>query len=202
MSRSCWAFYHGWKCYNLFPSKSFMRHKMWSMQNGIHNNISNMLFSIWVIECMNGGVNVHISGQHDRNNNPLKPQQLWKCEFEFDPNVLSRQMPVPGCPPVSHHTRVCSGPLPVCHGDAAENQLQWPRGASTRSPRRGQLHRNGDRWVWGVKRAFHLSGKIKKVCEGIGESCFYAFFSRFVYYFYYEYLKYIYIYLAHFHTPL
>ena len=138
-----------------------------------------------------------------RTNNPLKQQQLWKCEFEFDPNVLTLQMPVPGCPPVSHHTRVCRGPLPVRHGDAAENQLQWPRGSATRAPRRGQLHRNGDRWVRGVKRTFQLSGKIKKGLSGKrGVSpAFIISSADFLLFCNYKYIK-IYIYFAHFHTPL
>jgi hypothetical protein len=47
-----------------FATKSFMHPAIWPMQNGIHNNIYNMLISIRVIECMTCGVIVRISGQH------------------------------------------------------------------------------------------------------------------------------------------
>ena len=60
------------------------------------------------------------------------------------------QMSIPGSPSVSRHPSFRCPALPLCHCHVTEDQLQWPRGAATRPPRGGHVHRDGDRWVTGL----------------------------------------------------
>ena len=55
------------------------------------------------------------------------------------------QMSVPGRPLVPCHPSLCGRPLPLRHGHAAEDELQWPRGAAPGPPRWSHFHWDGNR---------------------------------------------------------
>lgn len=71
-------------------------------------------------------------------------------------------MSIPGCPSVPCHPSFCCLALPLCHGHASENQLQWPRGAAAGSARGGLFHWDGNWWVtqmvcWKFEKHFNLN---------------------------------------------
>lgn len=78
--------------------------------------------------------------------------------FIRHPSIL--QMSVLGSPSVSCHPSFCRSALPLRHGHAAEDQLQWPRGAATSPSRGGHLHRDGNWWVTGTLEYFSIHSEF------------------------------------------